>query len=63
MRRICAGALRGGAENYSPFAELADGEDFEGYCKRVLRLDASVPKATLNMYGRTPSHIQLQWKM
>jgi len=27
--------LRKGSENFSPFAELADGEDFEGYCSRV----------------------------
>jgi len=35
VRQLCAAALRRGADNYSPFAELAEGEDFEGYCGRV----------------------------
>lgn len=35
VRRICATSLRGDRENYAPFAELKEGEDFEGYCQRV----------------------------
>eukprot|EP00931_Biecheleriopsis_adriatica_P050054 TRINITY_DN28972_c0_g1_i1.p1 TRINITY_DN28972_c0_g1~~TRINITY_DN28972_c0_g1_i1.p1 ORF type:complete len:342 (+),score=102.87 TRINITY_DN28972_c0_g1_i1:144-1028(+) len=35
MRGLCATALRDQSENYAPFAELKDGEDFEGYCSRV----------------------------
>jgi len=35
VRWICATSLRKRAEDYAPFAELKDGEDFEGYCKRI----------------------------
>ncbi|CAJ1367193.1 unnamed protein product [Effrenium voratum] len=35
VRKICAESLRSQVENYSPFAELKEGEDFEGYCRRV----------------------------
>jgi len=35
VRRLCAKSLRGDVENYAPFAELKEGEDFEGYCRRV----------------------------
>eukprot|EP00929_Paragymnodinium_shiwhaense_P013889 TRINITY_DN121737_c0_g1_i1.p1 TRINITY_DN121737_c0_g1~~TRINITY_DN121737_c0_g1_i1.p1 ORF type:complete len:331 (+),score=89.83 TRINITY_DN121737_c0_g1_i1:71-994(+) len=35
VRSLCADTLRKDPDSYSPFAELADGEDFEGYCNRV----------------------------
>ena len=35
MRRVCADSLRKSTESYAPFAELQEGEDFEGYCHRV----------------------------
>jgi len=35
VRRLCATSLRGHVEGYAPFAELKEGEDFEGYCGRV----------------------------
>jgi len=35
VRQLCAAALRRGEDGYSPFAELAEGEDFAGYCGRV----------------------------
>eukprot|EP00927_Polykrikos_kofoidii_P064203 TRINITY_DN59271_c0_g1_i1.p1 TRINITY_DN59271_c0_g1~~TRINITY_DN59271_c0_g1_i1.p1 ORF type:complete len:335 (-),score=84.61 TRINITY_DN59271_c0_g1_i1:168-1172(-) len=37
VRAVCARSLRQRSEDYMPFAELADGEDFEGYCDRVER--------------------------
>jgi len=37
VRALCAGALRKRADEYSPFAELKEGEDFVGYCDRVER--------------------------
>lgn len=35
VRALCAKSLRCRSEDYGPFAELKDGEDFEGYCSRV----------------------------
>jgi len=35
IRALCAASLRSRSDDYSPFAELADGEDFAGYCDRV----------------------------
>eukprot|EP00933_Yihiella_yeosuensis_P082851 TRINITY_DN96853_c0_g1_i1.p1 TRINITY_DN96853_c0_g1~~TRINITY_DN96853_c0_g1_i1.p1 ORF type:complete len:318 (+),score=110.36 TRINITY_DN96853_c0_g1_i1:92-1045(+) len=35
IRGLCAKALRKEVDNYSPFAELKDDEDFNGYCDRV----------------------------
>lgn len=35
VRALCAKALRRNADDYAPFAELKDEEDFEGYCSRV----------------------------
>lgn len=35
VRAICANALRRRQDDYAPFAELKDGEDFGGYCNRV----------------------------
>jgi len=35
MRWLCASALRKRTDQYAAFAELRDGEDFEGYCARV----------------------------
>lgn len=35
MRALCAAALRARTDQYAAFAELKDGEDFEGYCARV----------------------------
>lgn len=37
VRALCAGALRKRPEDYSPFAELKDSEDFGAYCDRVER--------------------------
>jgi len=35
VRKLCASSLRGHVDGYAPFAELKEGEDFEGYCRRV----------------------------
>eukprot|EP00928_Gymnodinium_smaydae_P062376 TRINITY_DN46259_c0_g1_i1.p1 TRINITY_DN46259_c0_g1~~TRINITY_DN46259_c0_g1_i1.p1 ORF type:complete len:303 (+),score=94.63 TRINITY_DN46259_c0_g1_i1:58-966(+) len=35
VRSLCADFLRRSPEEYAPFAELADGEDYDGYCNRV----------------------------
>lgn len=35
VRALCAGALRRREDEYGAFAELKDGEDFQGYCRRV----------------------------
>lgn len=35
VRLICAKALREHPDDYAPFAELADDEDYAGYCSRV----------------------------
>eukprot|EP00930_Biecheleria_cincta_P006317 TRINITY_DN107304_c0_g1_i1.p1 TRINITY_DN107304_c0_g1~~TRINITY_DN107304_c0_g1_i1.p1 ORF type:complete len:318 (+),score=90.99 TRINITY_DN107304_c0_g1_i1:47-1000(+) len=35
VRALCADSLRKDSDQYSPFAELKDGEDFLGYCERV----------------------------
>merc|ERR1711918_270112 len=35
IRSLCAGALRKRADDYAPFAELKDGDDFDAYCNRV----------------------------
>lgn len=35
VRSVCAAALRASEDDYAPFAELKDGEDFGGYCRRV----------------------------
>lgn len=35
MRALCAGALQQRRDEYEPFAELKDGEDYSQYCSRV----------------------------
>ncbi|CAE7234287.1 Otud6b [Symbiodinium natans] len=35
VRKLCAASLRGHVDGYAPFAELKEGEDFDGYCHRV----------------------------